>query len=179
MWGNVNPIGPRSCYDEGKRAAETLCYIYRNTYNVDVGLVRIFNTYGPHMDPDDGRVVTNFIKSLILDQPITIYGDGKQTRSFCYVSDLCDGLFAMGQLRDEFGPINIGNDQEFDMLQLANLVSGIKGVKPWIEHRSLPVNDPLQRKPDLTLAKKLLNYNPKVTLEEGLRYTYEYMLGIV
>lgn len=171
--GNVNPYGPRSCYDEGKRAAEALCYDYKNKHNKDIRLIRIFNTYGPHMDLYDGRVITNFIEQSLKGSSLTVYGDGSQTRSFCYVSDLIDGITKLANLDKNPGtPINLGNPNEFTILELAKKMS--KMFNNNIEFFSLPVDDPLQRKPDITLANKILNWHPKVELDEGLEETINY-----
>lgn len=174
-WGHVNPIGIRSCYDEGKRAAETLCMDYRRQYNLDTKLVRIFNTYGPNMHPQDGRVVSNFIVQALQGKPLTIYGDGKQTRSFCYVDDLVEGLYRMMQTDKECsGPINLGNPQEFTMLELAEQVIALAESKAGIEFKPLPQDDPKQRKPEIEKAKNLLEWEPKIELKKGLKNTYNY-----
>lgn len=173
-WGNVNPIGLRSCYDEGKRCAETLFMDYHRQHGVDVRVVRIFNTYGPNMSPNDGRVVSNFIVQALSGQPITIYGNGMQTRSFCYVSDLVDGLVKFMNEGDFPGPLNLGNPGEFTMLDLAQKVISIAGTTTRIEFRPLPQDDPKQRRPDITLAKQKLGWEPKVNLDEGLAKTIEY-----
>ncbi len=174
-WGNVNPIGIRSCYDEGKRCAETLFFDYHRQNAVEIKVVRIFNTYGPRMHPNDGRVVSNFIMQALRGENITIYGDGQQTRSFCYVDDLIDGFMKMIDSPPEFtGPVNIGNPGEFTMLELAEKVISIVGGKSRIVHMPLPSDDPKQRQPDITLARKQLSWEPKVTLEDGLRRTIEY-----
>ncbi len=172
--GNVNPIGPRACYDEGKRAAETLCFDYYREHKVNIRVVRIFNTYGPKMQIDDGRVVSNFIVQALKNHNLTVYGDGNQTRSFCYVSDLVKGMIDFMNQDQHIGPINLGNDQEFKIIDLANLVIKLTGAKSEIVFKPLPEDDPLQRKPDLTLAKKIINYEPKVQLGEGLQYTISY-----
>lgn len=175
--GNVNPYGMRSCYDEGKRAAEALCYDYLNKHNTDVRLVRIFNTYGPHMDAEDGRVISNFIMQALRGVPLTIYGEGRQTRSFCYVDDLIRAIVAMGNLEKNPGtPINIGNPNEFTVRELAYKVSMLFWQNPKTSIRSLPLppDDPLQRKPDITLAKEILGWEPKIQLEEGLSRTIEW-----
>ena len=176
-WGNVNSYGPRSCYDEGKRAAEALMYDYGHKYGVDVKIVRIFNTYGPCMDPDDGRVVTNFIKQFLTDNDVTIYGTGKQTRSFCYVSDLVDGITRMAMSDKSFtGPVNLGNPNEFTMIELAEKIKElIPESKSNIVHCALPIDDPHQRKPDISLAKRSLGWEPKIQLSEGLIRTIDYM----
>lgn len=168
-WGNVNPIGPRACYDEGKRAAETLFFDYWRQHQLDIKVVRIFNTYGPRMHPQDGRVVSNFIVSALTNQPITIYGDGSQTRSFCYVDDLVDGLLAMMDSGDDVqGPINLGNPGEFTIAELAQEVVATVGADPGIEYRPLPQDDPTQRQPDITRAQDILRWAPAVPLSEGL-----------
>ncbi len=178
-WGNVNPIGPRSCYDEGKRCAESLFMNYHQKNNVRIKIVRIFNTYGPRMNANDGRVVSNFIVQALKGEDITMYGDGKQTRSFQYVDDLVEGMIRMMNTDDSFiGPVNIGNPGEFTMLELANKIIELTGSKSKIIHLPLPQDDPLQRKPDITLAKeKLNNWHPEVKLEEGLKKTIEYFEG--
>lgn len=174
-WGHVNPIGPRACYDEGKRCAETLFFDYYNQYRVDIKVIRIFNTYGPRMQPDDGRVVSNFIIQALKGEPITIYGDGQQTRSFCYVDDLIDGMLAMMQTsNDVTGPVNLGNPEEFSVLELAELVLELTGSRSRLERLPLPVNDPRQRQPDITLARNALNWRPKVALRDGLIKTINY-----
>lgn len=174
-WGHVNPIGPRSCYDEGKRCAETLFFDYHNQYQVDVKVIRIFNTYGPRMRPDDGRVVSNFIIQALKGEPITIYGDGQQTRSFCYVDDLIDGMLAMMQTpHGVTGPVNLGNPEEFSVLELAELVMDLTGSRSKLERRPLPVNDPQQRQPDISLARDTLGWRPKVALRDGLIKTIDY-----
>ena len=173
-WGNVNPCGIRSCYDEGKRAAETLCFDYHRMHGVDIRVVRIFNTYGPNMDPKDGRVVSNFILQALQGQDITIYGDGTQTRSFCYVSDLVGGFVDFMMQEKGIGPMNLGNDGEFTMLELAEEVISLTGSQSKIVHKPLPSDDPTRRRPDLSLARELLGYEPKVPLREGLKKTIEY-----
>ena len=174
-WGHVNPIGFRSCYDEGKRCAETLFFDYRRQHNVRVKVARIFNTYGPRMHPNDGRVVSNFIVQGLKGEPITIYGDGSQTRSFCFVDDLIDGLMKLMQTPDDFtGPVNLGNPSEFTIRQLAEKVIELTGSKSKLEFRPLPSDDPMQRQPDISLAKKALGWQPEVRLEEGIRKTIEY-----
>lgn len=173
--GNVNPYGPRACYDEGKRAAEALCFDYLKM-GVDARLVRIFNTYGPHMDPDDGRVVTNFIKQALRGEKLTVYGDGKQTRSFTYVTDLIDGIIRLGALqKNPHTPINIGNPTEFTMLELATKVLKTVGETFKVTFDPLPVDDPTQRRPDITLAREILKWEPRVTLDEGLEHMVAYM----
>lgn len=174
-WGNVNPIGPRSCYDEGKRCAETLFFDYRRQFNMPIKVVRIFNTYGPRMRPDDGRVVSNFIVQALRGDPITIYGDGSQTRSFCYVDDLIDGILTMMRTDDQVtGPINLGNPGEFTMLELAEVIIEQTNSKSQLEFRPLPQDDPKQRKPDISLAKKELSWEPKTSLREGIGRTVQY-----
>lgn len=174
-WGNVNPIGIRSCYDEGKRAAETLCFDYKRQYGVDTRLIRIFNTYGPKMAVGDGRVVSNFIVQAIRGLPITIYGDGSQTRSFCYVSDLVSGIYKMLTTDGPFdSPINLGNPGEFSMLELAEKVIRITGSASKIVFEPLPQDDPRQRKPDIGLAKQKLKWAPKIDVEEGIAMTADY-----
>ena len=174
-WGNVNPIGPRSCYDEGKRCAETLFFDYYRQHRLDIRVVRIFNTYGPRMHPNDGRVVSNFIVQALTGKPITVYGDGKQTRSFCYVDDLVRGLVAYMKLDGDLpGPINMGNPGEFTMLDLAERVICLSGSKSKIEFRPLPSDDPRQRQPDIARAKALLDWQPSVALEDGLKATIDY-----
>jgi len=178
-WGNVNPIGIRSCYDEGKRAAETLFFDYHRQNNVDIKVVRIFNTYGPNMNRNDGRVVSNFIVQALNGDDITIYGDGSQTRSFCYVDDMVDGMIRMMNSPDGFtGPVNLGNPAEFSMLELANKVIELTGSRSKIVYRPLPQDDPVQRKPVIDLARNELGWEPKVSLEDGLRKTIEYFEGV-
>ncbi|MFN7019830.1 MAG: UDP-glucuronic acid decarboxylase family protein [Phycisphaerales bacterium] len=177
--GNVNPIGPRACYDEGKRAAETLFFDYQRMHRMDIRVVRIFNTYGPRMHPFDGRVVSNFIRQALAGEPITIFGDGKQSRSFCYVSDLIEVIVRMMNGPEGFhGPVNIGNPDEFTMLELAELVVQLAGSTSRIVHKPLPADDPLQRQPDITLAKKMLGWEPTVKLKEGLARTIAYFKGV-
>ena len=171
--GNVNPIGIRSCYDEGKRVAESLCFDYNRFHGVDIRVARIFNTYGPRMRADDGRVVSNFIVQALKNQPITIYGDGTQTRSFCYVDDLIKGLIALMN-SDYIGPVNIGNPNEFTINQLANLVKEKINLNLNIEYMPLPLDDPLQRRPDIYLAKKKLSWEPKINIDQGLKLTIDY-----
>ena len=174
-WGNVNPIGPRSCYDEGKRCAETLFFDYYRQHKLPIRVVRIFNTYGPRMHPNDGRVVSNFIVQALTGQPITIYGDGSQTRSFCYVDDLIEGFVRFMALdKDEPGPVNLGNPGEFTMIELAEMVLRLTRSSSTIVHKPLPTDDPLQRRPDITKAKSLLGWEPRVPLEEGLGRTIAY-----
>jgi UDP-glucuronate decarboxylase len=174
-WGNVNPIGPRSCYDEGKRCAETLFFDYHRQHGLEIKVARIFNTYGPRMHPADGRVVSNFIMQALKGEPITIYGEGEQTRSFCYVDDLIDGLMRlMASPADFTGPVNIGNPVEFTMRQLADKVLALTGSASKITHRPLPPDDPRQRRPDISLATSKLGWSPKTQLDEGLRPTIDY-----
>jgi UDP-glucuronate decarboxylase len=178
-WGNVNPIGPRSCYDEGKRCAETLFFDYHRQHGLEIKVARIFNTYGPRMHPADGRVVSNFIMQALRGEPITIYGEGEQTRSFCYVDDLVDGLMRlMASPADFTGPVNLGNPSEFTMRQLADKVLAMTGSKSQITHRPLPPDDPKQRRPDITLAKSKLGWTPTVPLDEGLRPTIDYFASV-
>jgi len=174
-WGNVNPIGLRSCYDEGKRCAETLFNSYRIQCDLDIKIVRIFNTYGPGMHPNDGRVVSNFILQALQDQDITIYGDGSQTRSFCYRDDLIDAMIRMmGTPHEVTGPVNIGNPGEFTILQLAELVVELTGSRSRIIRKPLPADDPKQRRPDISKAEKLLGWRPVTPLREGLKLTIDY-----
>ena len=174
-WGNVNPIGIRSCYDEGKRCAETLFFDYRRQHDLGIKVARIFNTYGPRMQPDDGRVVSNFIVQALAGEPITIYGDGSQTRSFCYVDDMVDGLLALMATDHEVtGPINIGNPVEFTMIELAELVLELTGSSSAIDHRPLPQDDPTRRRPDISKAKEALGWEPRTRLSEGLERTIAY-----
>ncbi|MCK9201231.1 MAG: UDP-glucuronic acid decarboxylase family protein [Gallionella sp.] len=178
--GRVNPIGIRSCYDEGKRCAETLFFDYWRQYNVDIKVVRLFNTYGPRMHPNDGRVVSNFIVQALRNEPLTMYGDGSQTRSFCYVDDLLDGMMRMMDTpKGVTGPINLGNPGEFSMLELAEKVLQLTGSKSRIEYRPLPLDDPRQRQPDISLAKDKLGWEPKVKLEDGLKDTIAYFKTIL
>ncbi len=176
--GNVNTIGPRSCYDEGKRVAETLFMDYHRCYNLPIRIVRIFNTYGPSMDKDDGRVVSNFIMQVLKDKPITLYGEGNQTRSFCFVSDLIEGLYRLME-SEIIGPVNIGNPGEFTILELARKILKLTESKNKIEYKELPQDDPTQRKPDITLAKKFLKWEPKIQLEEGLIETIKYFKWLI
>ncbi|MFE0017823.1 UDP-glucuronic acid decarboxylase family protein [Mesorhizobium sp. NPDC059054] len=179
-WGNVNPIGPRSCYDEGKRCAETLFFDYWRQHALRIKVARIFNTYGPRMHPDDGRVVSNFIVQALRNQSITIYGDGTQTRSFCYVDDLITGLISLMETSDEVtGPINIGNPGEFTMLELAELVLELTGSRSKIEFLPLPIDDPRQRQPDISVAKDVLGWTPRTPLREGLGKTIAYFDGLL
>ena len=180
-WGNVNPIGPRSCYDEGKRCAETLFFDYHRQHALRIKVARIFNTYGPRMRPDDGRVVSNFIVQALRREPITLYGDGSQTRSFCYVDDMVEGFLRLMGTEDEFtGPVNLGNPGEFSVRQLAEKILSITGSRSKIVHQPLPADDPKQRQPDIGLAIKVLKWRPKVPLDEGLEKTvlyFDQMLG--
>jgi UDP-glucuronate decarboxylase len=178
-WGNVNPLGPRSCYDEGKRAAETLFFDYRRQHGVKVKVARIFNTYGPRMYPDDGRVVSNFVTQALRGDPITIYGTGNQTRAFCYVDDLIDGLVRLMATDDGFsGPVNLGNPGEFAMLELAKEVLAVTGSRSELVFRELPADDPKQRQPDITLARAILGWSPTTELREGLERTVAYFKSI-
>ncbi len=172
--GNVNPIGPRGCYDEGKRCAETLFFDYYRQHRTDIRVARIFNTYGPRMHPDDGRVVSNFIVQALKGKPLTIYGDGSQTRSFCYVSDLVDGLVRLMAAEDLTGPVNLGNPRESSIRELAETVIAMTGSKSKLVEKPLPEDDPMQRCPDIGLAKKKLKWQPRVTLEDGLERTIAY-----
>ncbi len=173
-WGHVNPLGPRSCYDEGKRVAESLCMNYHHAHGVEVRIVRIFNTYGPRMDPGDGRVVSNFLMQALRGEPLTIYGDGSQTRSFCYVDDLIEGLIRMMDQGDETGPVNLGNPVENTMRELAEAVISVTGSKSTIDYRPLPQDDPRRRCPDISKARQLLAWEPRVALQTGLAATAEY-----
>ena len=179
-WGHVNPIGPRSCYDEGKRCAETLFFDYHRQYGVQIKVARIFNTYGPGMHPDDGRVVSNFIVQALRGEDITIYGDGTQTRSFCYVDDLVEGLTRlMATEKGVIGPINLGNPAEFTIRQLAETVLALTGSSSKLAFRPLPVDDPRQRQPDIAVAHKLLSWAPRIELEEGLKRTASYFANLL
>ena len=174
-WGHVNPTGFRSCYDEGKRCAETLFFDYRRQHNLNIKVARIFNTYGPNMHPNDGRVVSNFIIQALQGKPITVYGDGSQTRSFCYVDDLIDGFIRLMNTSDDVtGPVNLGNPNEFTILELAEKVIKLTKSKSRIVRKPLPDDDPMQRQPDISLAKKKLKWKPKVELENGLKETIKY-----
>ncbi|MCB1158778.1 MAG: SDR family oxidoreductase [Leptospiraceae bacterium] len=173
-WGNVNPIGIRSCYDEGKRIAETLCFDYHRQNKVDIRVIRIFNTYGPRMLENDGRVVSNFIVQALRGEDITIYGDGSQTRSFCYVDDLVEGILRMMNNPDFIGPVNLGNNKEFTVKELAEEIIALTGSKSQLVFKPLPQDDPVRRQPDLSLAKEKLSYEPKVPLTEGLKKTIAY-----
>jgi UDP-glucuronate decarboxylase len=178
-WGHVNPVGPRSCYDEGKRCAETLFFDYHRQAGLDIKVARIFNTYGPRMHPDDGRVVSNFIVQALRGEPITIYGDGSQTRSFCYVSDLIEAFVRFMDTGPGFpGPVNLGNPAEIAIGELAEKVVAMTGSRSEISYRPLPQDDPLQRQPDITLAREKLGWEPKVALEDGLRETIAYFDGL-
>lgn len=172
--GNVSTIGPRACYDEGKRIAETLFFDYKRQYNVDIRVIRIFNAYGPNMLENDGRVVSNFIVQALRNRDITIYGDCTQTRSFCYVDDLVEGMIAMMEKDNFHGPVNLGNPQEMTILELAEMIIAKTGSASQIVHRNLPVDDPVKRKPDIELAKRVLSWEPKVPLSEGLDRTIAY-----
>jgi len=176
-WGNVNPIGPRSCYDESKRFAEALTMAYHRTYGLRTNIARIFNTYGPRMKLNDGRVVPAFLDQALRGEPITVFGDGSQTRSFCYVSDLVDGLYRLMQ-SDERYPVNLGNPQEMTILEFAERIRRLTGSKSGIIHHPLPQDDPKQRQPDITKARRLLGWEPRVALEDGLRQTIEYFQKI-
>ena len=178
-WGNVNPIGPRSCYDEGKRCAETLFFDYYRQHALRIKVIRIFNTYGPRMHPNDGRVVSNFIMQALKGEDITIYGDGQQTRSFCYVDDLIEGMIRLMDSGDEVtGPINVGNPDEFTMIELAESVLKLTGSKSKLTRLPLPADDPKQRQPDITRARNTLGWQPKVKLEDGLKETIRYFRSI-
>jgi len=176
--GNVNPIGPRACYDEGKRCAETLFFDYHRQYGVEIRVARIFNTYGPRMHPNDGRVVSNFIMQALRGEDITIYGDGLQTRSFCYVDDLIEAFQRLMETDDVTGPINLGNPGEFTITQLAELVIALTGAKSQLVFKDLPIDDPLQRCPDISLAKATLDWQPTIQLEQGLKATIDYFKGL-
>ncbi len=179
-WGNVNSIGPRSCYDEGKRCAETLFFDYHRQHNLDIKVARIFNTYGPRMHPNDGRVVSNFIVQALRGEDITIYGDGQQTRSFCYVDDMIEGFVRlMNSASDITGPINLGNPGEFTMLELAETTLKLTGSRSKLVHKQLPQDDPRQRQPDITLASNVLGWMPAVQLNDGLRETIDYFRRIL
>ena len=177
-WGNVNPIGPRACYDEGKRCAETLFFDYWRQHDLRIKVVRLFNTYGPRMHPSDGRVVSNFIVSALRGQPLTVYGEGQQTRSFCYVDDLIDGLVAMMASDDAVtGPINLGNPGEFTIRELADRVVEMTGTASTIDYLQLPTDDPTRRQPNIARAKELLDWQPTTSLAVGLEQTIEYFQG--
>jgi UDP-glucuronate decarboxylase len=178
-WGNVNPIGIRACYDEGKRAAEALCFDYHRQYGVEIKVARFFNTYGPNIHPNDGRVISNFITQALSGNDITIHGDGSQTRSFCYVDDLIDGVIKLMDSPSDFtGPVNLGNPVEFTIYELAALVVKLAGSKSKLVFHPLPQDDPKQRKPDITLAREKLNWEPRIPLEEGLVKTIDYFKDI-
>ena len=177
-WGNVNPIGPRGCYDEAKRCSEALAMAYHRAHGVDTRIIRIFNTHGPRMQVSDGRAVPNFMAQALRGEPLTVYGDGSQTRSLCYVSDLVWGVMAVLEQGDEL-PYNLGNPHEVTMLELAETIIRLSGTKSRIEHRDLPVDDPKQRRPDITRARTALGWEPKVDLEEGLRKTLDYFRTVV
>ena len=179
-WGNVNPIGPRSCYDEGKRCAETLFFDYYRQHDLNIKVARIFNTYGPKMSPNDGRVVSNFIVQALNDEPITIYGEGKQTRSFCYVDDLVEAITQLMETEKGFiGPVNLGNPNEFTILELAELVKDITNSNSKLVFKKLPDDDPQQRQPDITLANEKLNWSPKIELRNGLKETIKYFENLI
>jgi len=179
-WGNVNPIGIRSCYDEGKRAAETLCFDYKRQYGLDIRVLRIFNTYGPNMSQSDGRVVSNFIIQALKNEPITIYGKGEQSRSFCYVTDLVEGIYKLLILTKPITtPINLGNPNELSVSELAKIVIQITGSKSEIIYKSLPQDDPMQRRPDISKAKQMLGWEPKIQLKEGIKHTANYFRSII
>ena len=177
-WGNVNPLSPRACYDEGKRCAETLFMDYHREYGVDIRIIRIFNTYGPRMAPDDGRVVSNFIVQALAGRDITIYGEGTQTRSFQYVDDLVAGMVRMMEQNEFIGPVNLGNPGEFTIKELAEKVISLTGASSALAHEALPQDDPKQRKPDISIAKQKLGWEPEVTLDQGLIPTIEYFRGL-
>ncbi len=177
-WGNVNPIGPRSNYDEGKRVAESLMFSYHRQNGVEIRVVRIFNTYGPRMSAEDGRVVSNFVVQALGGEPLTVYGDGSQTRSFCFVSDLVDGLVRMMEVDDFTGPVNLGNPEEYTMVDLAEMVLELTGSKSRLEYLPLPQDDPKQRQPDIGLAKYRLGWEPRVSVRDGLTQTIEYFRGL-
>ncbi len=173
-WGNVNPVGPRSCYDESKRAAEALTFAYHRQHNVDIRVIRIFNTYGPYMRVNDGRVISNFISQALQGKDITVFGDGFQTRSFCYVDDLIEGIMRYIERADFTGPLNLGNPQEFTVLESARIIKKLTGSSSEIKFLPLPQDDPKRRKPDISKARKLISWQPKVSLEEGLNKTIPY-----
>lgn len=177
-WGNVNPIGIRSCYDEGKRVAETFMMEYKNKYNLNVKIARIFNTYGPFMNKDDGRVVSNFINQCIRDKPITVYGDGEQTRSICYIDDLLNGLIKLMNCNNTNGPINIGNPNELTIKQLANEIKKLTNSNSTICYEPLPLDDPMKRKPDISKAKLILDWEPNIGLKDGIQKTIDYFTQI-
>jgi UDP-glucuronate decarboxylase len=174
-WGNVNPIGPRSCYDEGKRCAETLFFDYQRQHDLDIKVVRIFNTYGPNMHPNDGRVVSNFIVQALTNQDITVYGNGEQTRSFCYVDDLIDGMIKMmSSAKGVYGPTNLGNPIEYKIIELAEMIIKLTNSKSKIINKNLPTDDPVRRKPDISRAKKDINWEPNIDITDGLKKTIDY-----
>jgi UDP-glucuronate decarboxylase len=179
-WGHVNPVGTRSCYDEGKRCSETLFFDYYRQHKMKIKVARIFNTYGPNMHPNDGRVVSNFIVQAIKSEDITIFGDGSQTRSFCYVAEMVDGLMSLMNSHDDFtGPVNLGNPDEISIVGLAKKVIELTGAKSKIVYKTLPEDDPIQRQPDISLAKKVLKWEPVIPLEEGLKKTIEYFRKVI
>ena len=178
-WGHVNPIGIRSCYDEGKRVAETLMMDYHRQNRVDIKIIRIFNTYGPNMAPNDGRVVSNFIMQALQNKDITIYGEGKQTRSFCYIDDLIEGTIRMMSSDNFIGPVNIGNPHEFTIIDLAKKIMKITGSKSKIKFETLPPDDPIQRQPDITLIKEKLDWQPRISLDQGLKKTITYFESLL
>ena len=174
-WGNVNPIGPRSCYDEGKRCAETLFFDYQRQHDLDIKVIRIFNTYGPNMHPNDGRVVSNFIMQALTNQDITVYGSGEQTRSFCYVDDLIDGMIKMmSSAKGIYGPTNLGNPIEYKIIELAEMIIKLTNSKSKIINKDLPTDDPVRRKPDISKAKKDINWEPNIDVTDGLKKTIDY-----
>ncbi len=173
-WGNVNPVGIRSCYDEGKRLAETLCFEYKRQYSAEIRVARIFNTYGPRMAIDDGRVVPNLITQALKGRPLTVYGDGLQTRSFCYVDDMIEGLIHLMESGYSESPVNLGNPLELTILEVVRLIQELTGTSGEIVFHALPEDDPVRRKPDISLARRVLKWNPKVSIEEGMRETIEY-----
>ena len=179
-WGNVNPIGIRSCYDEGKRAAETLFFDYHRQHGLPIKVARIFNTYGPRMQPDDGRVVSNFIVQALKGEPLTVFGDGSQTRSFCYIDDMVDGLISlMNSPREVTGPVNLGNPGEFTMIELAKQVIALTDSDCELQHLPLPADDPVRRRPDISRAREVLGWEPAVPLSEGLARTVDYFRGVL
>lgn len=178
-WGHVNPIGPRACYDEGKRCAEALTVSYARQYRVETRIARIFNTYGPRMHENDGRVVSNFVRQALQGEPITIYGEGSQTRSFCYVDDLVDAFAQFMNLERDPGPINLGNPRESTILELAQLVLALTGSRSALKREPLPVDDPVRRRPDISRAKEILGWEPKIPIEDGLRRTVEYFRSVL
>lgn len=179
-WGNVNPIGIRSCYDEGKRAAETLFFDYHRQHGLPIKIARIFNTYGPRMQPDDGRVVSNFIVQALKGEPLTVFGDGSQTRSFCYIDDMVDGLISlMNSPREVTGPVNLGNPGEFTMIELAKQVIALTDSDCELQHLPLPADDPVRRRPDISRAREVLGWEPAVPLSEGLARTVDYFRGVL